>query len=127
MCKITHLFRRIIKNNSEINLQIIFNSSNDELDMTSIPVKHFLAIAAKNDTDLIKNVLDDWYLAEDKNYDFLSKKYPVFSDFVDEIVKINEMKRWCDNVNIHYTPTIFIDGYQLPKGYQIKDINYFLS
>ena len=127
-CAKSHIYlEEIIKNNSEINLQIIFNSSNDELDMTSIPVKHFLAIAAKNDTDLIKNVLDDWYLAEDKNYDFLSKKYPVFSDFVDEIVKINEMKRWCDNVNIHYTPTIFIDGYQLPKGYQIKDINYFLS
>ena len=127
-CAKSHIYlEEIIKNNSEINLQIIFNSSNDELDMTSIPVKHFLAIAAKNDKDLIKNVLDDWYLAEDKNYDFLSKKYPVFSDFVDEIVKINEMKRWCDNVNIHYTPTIFIDGYQLPKGYQIKDINYFLS
>jgi hypothetical protein len=41
--------------------------------------------------------------------------------------KINQMKDWCEKVKIEYTPTIFIDGWELPKGYQIKDINYFLS
>ncbi len=127
-CAKSHIsLEELIKNNNKINLQIIFNSSNDELDKTSIPVKHFLAIAAKSDEYLIENALDDWYLSEDKNYDYFAKKYPLFCDFVDESIKIDEMKKWCENVNIHYTPTIFIDGYKLPKYYHVKDLNYFLT
>jgi protein-disulfide isomerase len=40
--------------------------------------------------------------------------------------KIEKMSDWCNKVGIQYTPTIFVDGYELPKNYHLKDINYFL-
>ncbi len=71
--------------------------------------------------------LDDWYLAKEKNYDVFASKYPMNGEIDKQTDKIYQMKDWCAKVKIQFTPTIFIDGYQLPKGYQIKDINYFLS
>jgi len=32
------------------------------------------------------------------------------------------MKNWCDKEGITHTPTIFINGRQLPKEYSIADI-----
>jgi len=37
------------------------------------------------------------------------------------------MYAWCTDMNIRFTPTYFIDGYQMPEAYSIQDINYFLS
>lgn len=118
---------RIIESNPEVKAQIIFTATNHENDRGAKPVKHLLAVSEKGDENLTKTALDDWYLAKEKNYDVFANKYPMNGELDKQTDKINQMKAWCEKVKIEYTPTIFIDGYQLPKGYQIKDINYFLS
>jgi len=32
------------------------------------------------------------------------------------------MKAWCEKEGITHTPTIFINGYKLPKEYRIEDL-----
>ncbi len=118
---------KIIKENPSIKAQIIFTTSNNEKDRGSKPVKHLLAIASKGDEILTEHALNDWYLAKEKNYDQFAIKYPMNGELQKQTEKIDLMKAWCDMVKIQYTPTIFIDGYELPKNYQLKDINYFLS
>lgn len=118
---------KIIKENPSIKAQIIFTTSNNEKDRGLKPVRHLLAIAAKGDVLLTEQALDDWYLAKEKNYDQFAIKYPLNGELQKQVEKIDLMKNWCDEVKIQYTPTIFIDGYRLPKNYQIKDVNYFLS
>jgi len=120
-------FEKIVKENPTIKAQIIFTTTNDEKDFGSKPVKHLLAIAEKGNEILTENALDDWYLAKEKNYDQFANKYPMNGELQKQAEKIDLMKSWCDKVNILYTPTIFIDGYELPKNYRIGDINYFLK
>ena len=118
---------KIIEHNSDVKARIIFTATNQENDRGTKPVKHLLAISEKGDENLTKTALDDWYLAKEKNYDVFANKYPMNGELDKQTDKINRMKDWCEKVKIEYTPTIFIDGFLLPKGYQIKDINYFLS
>jgi len=118
---------KIIKDNPSIKAQIIFTTTNNEKDRGLKPVKHLLAIAAKGDDLLIEHALDDWYLAKEKNYDKFAIKYPINGELQIQAENIDLMKTWCDKVKIEYTPTIFIDGYKLPRNYQLKDVNYFLS
>ena len=40
--------------------------------------------------------------------------------------KIENMDKWCKATGISFTPTIFINGYQLPDAYSIEDLQYFL-
>jgi protein-disulfide isomerase len=40
--------------------------------------------------------------------------------------KIEAMKTWCNTMGITATPTILINGYQLPNAYSIEDLQYFL-
>ncbi|MEI6263804.1 MAG: vitamin K epoxide reductase family protein [Sphingobacteriia bacterium] len=118
---------KIVKENPSIKAQIIFTTTNNENDRGSKPVKHLLAIAAKGDEILMENALDDWYLAKEKDYEQFANKYPLNGELQKQTKKIDLMKSWCDKVKIQYTPTIFIDGYELPKNYQLKDVNYFFS
>lgn len=118
---------KIIEQNPDVKAQIIFNVSDDERDFRAKPVRHFLAIAEKGDEHITHKALDDWYLAEQKNYEAFAIKYPMNGELKKQTEKLGKMKQWCDDVKIQYTPTIFINGYELPKTYQIKDVNYFLT
>lgn len=118
---------KIIEQNPEVKAQIIFTATNHENDRGAKPVKHLLAIAEKGDELITHKALDDWYLAKQKDYETFAAKYPMNGELKEQADKINKMKDWCDLAQIQYTPTIFINGYQLPKSYQIKDVHYFLS
>ncbi len=41
--------------------------------------------------------------------------------------KQDNMKHWCDEVDIQFIPTIFFNGFQLPGAYSIGDLKYFLT
>ncbi|MGS2737720.1 hypothetical protein [Sinomicrobium sp. M5D2P17] len=41
-------------------------------------------------------------------------------------IKITAMRQWCDIENITQTPTIFINGYELPKEYLVEDLKEVL-
>ena len=68
---------KLLKQNSDLKVRIIFTATNDEKDMKALPVKHLLAIASRNDEALTKKALDDWYLSNKKDYDAFAAKYPM--------------------------------------------------
>ena len=85
---------------------------------------------------MIKQALDDWYLAENKNYEAFAAKYPMNGELKRQEAKIETMKNWCDKTEIAFTPTFFVsvpndDGstryYQLPEIYTVADLKYFFS
>lgn len=128
---------KLLEENNNLKVQIIFTATNDEHDIRALPAKHLLAVAEGNNETAIKHALDHWYLAEKKDYDVFAAKYPMpaqqnnGSGGNDELQmqdnKIEKMKGWCDKVEISFTPTIFFNGYQLPDAYSISDLKYFLA
>lgn len=128
-CAKTHVvIDELLENNiNEIQLREIYLSSNDENDKSSSPVKHLLAIADKGDEEQTRCALDDWYFTEQKNYESFAAKYPINGELKLQDEKIDKMRDWCIKMNVYSTPTFFINGYKLPKLYNINDLKYFLT
>jgi len=117
----------LLANNPDLQLQIIFTASNTPDDVRAHPVRHLLAINDKSDEKLMHQALGDWYLAEKKEYQVFSEKYPMNGELVKQGDKIDAMRKWCDKTEIQFTPTFFVNGYQLPSNYSVSDLKYFLS
>jgi uncharacterized membrane protein len=126
----------LLASNPNVQIQILFTASNNEGDIKTPPVKHLLAIAEKNSETVIKTALDDWYLAESKNYESFAAKYPMNGELQRQESKIVEMKNWCDSAVISFTPMFFVSSrdqnddltyHQLPEIYTVSDLKYFFS
>lgn len=118
---------RLLENNEELQVRVIFTASNKEGDFKAPPVKHLLAIAETKDSGTVAQAMDDWYLPAKKDYDAFAAKYPINGELKRQYEKVEAMRDWCDKVNIAFTPTFFVNGYQLPDLYSVADLKYFLS
>ena len=117
----------LLEQNSNVKVKIIFTTPNKEGHPAVKPVRHLLAVAEKTNNETItKKALDDWYLTEKKDYDLFATKYPLNGELLKQDNKIEAMDKWCKGMDISFTPTIFINGYQLPDAYSIEDLQYFL-
>lgn len=117
----------LLEQNNNVKVKIIFTTPNDENLPAIKPTRHLLAITEKNnDETIIKQSLDDWYLADIKNYELFAAKYPMNGELLKQGEKIEAMARWCESMGISFTPTIFVNEYQLPDAYSIEDLQYFL-
>ncbi len=118
---------RLLESIPNLNAQIIFTAPNDSNHVAFKPVNHLMAIAAERDEHKTMEALDQWYAAKDKNYDNFKSKYPMNGELTKQGSKIEQMEKWCDKMHIEFTPTIFINGFQLPNAYSIEDLQYFLA
>ena len=117
----------LLEHNDNVKIKIIFTTPNNETHQAIKPTRHLMAIATKgNSAEMLKQSLDDWYLPETKNYDLFAEKYPMNGELLQQGNKIEAMNKWCDEIKVSSTPTIFINGYQLPDAYSIEDLQYFL-
>lgn len=109
-----------------LNAKIIFRTPNEEESPSIKLTRHLLAIAENVDEFKTKKALDDWYNAEKKDYADFAAKYPMNGELQQQNGRIEEMYDWCNKMKIQFTPSIFVNGYQLPDTYSIKDLKYFL-
>lgn len=110
-----------------LKVKIIFTAPNDPTHKLFKPVSHFLTLATENKgAKHIKQGLDDWYLAEKKDYKYFALNHPVTEELARQGPAIEAMFKWCTEMNIQYTPTFFINGFELPRAYSIEDLQYFL-
>jgi protein-disulfide isomerase len=118
----------ILHNNPNVKVQVLFTATTDDNDKRNKPVKHVLALQQLKGQTIATKAMDDWYGATTKDYEIFASKYPVDSDiFEQQKEKVTAMKNWCDEIDIQFTPTFFINGYQLPEIYSIEDVKYLLS
>lgn len=110
-----------------LKVQIIFTATNQKGDRKTNPVKHLLAIDSLSNKANTHKALDDWYLAKNKSYETFAEKYHLNGELENQVNKIELMDKWCNEVNITFTPTIFFNGYQLPEAYSIEDLQYFIE
>lgn len=126
-CAAAHApIKELLSSNNDLEVQIIFSPPNNLNDERAYPVRHLMAINEK-DHSSIENAIDDWYNAKDKNYRNFAIKYPMDDELKEQDSKLAAMQNWCQKTEIHFTPTFFINGFQLPSNYSVNDIKYFLS
>lgn len=121
------LLEQMLESNSEISLQVIFTATNSNSDHKRPPALHLLAIDAMKDRHLTRRAFSSWYNSPEKNYRNFASLYPIEGDMEAYSESISAMEKWCELANITYTPTIFVNGYQLPEIYSLKDLNSILK
>ncbi|TXE06433.1 vitamin K epoxide reductase family protein [Algoriphagus aquimarinus] len=119
--KLESLFDR-----GNIDLQIIFTSGNGD-EQKEKTIRHLLAIESKGNSNFTRHALDDWYGAEKQEYERFAANYPMNGELKLQDKKVKLMEDWCNNEQISYTPTLFINGYELPKEYSVEDLKYLLD
>ncbi|MFD2553548.1 vitamin K epoxide reductase family protein [Sphingobacterium tabacisoli] len=115
----------IVNSNNDVKVRIIFTASGEEDDIKTPPVAHLLAIQQKLGAETVHTALDDWYMAPNKDYEAFAKKYPMNGELKQQTEKIQAMRDWCNNMKIRATPTIYINGRELPDSYSIKELKNF--
>ncbi len=124
-CAIMHsTLDEIIDNNKNVKLKIIFTSTDDDVNIKTKTVKHLMAVAATSNVGLIKTLLDTWYLNQD--YQSLVNNFPIQKTPENLDEKVREMRDWCKSAGITHTPTIYVNGWQLPEVYDVIQLKYML-
>lgn len=116
----------IISNNKDFRVRIIFTASGEKDDQKNMPVLHFLTIQEKFGSDITQKALHNWYGSEQKNYEAFASKFPVEGNIFENIDKVKAMKEWCSLMKIRATPTFYINGSELPSGYNGRDLKKLL-
>ena len=117
----------LLEHNDNVKMKLIFTTPDKETHPSIKPTRHLMAIAEDtHDQQKLKQSLDDWYLPDKKDYDLFAAKYPMNGELLQQGNKIEAMEKWCNEIKVAFTPTIFINGYQLPDAYDIEDLQYFL-
>jgi uncharacterized membrane protein len=111
-----------LRTRSDLQLRIIFTNSgkNNEIN------RHLIALTKKQDGNLIKTALNDWFKQNTKNYKSWSKKYPLEFDAEQCESELEQQINWCKSVNVRFTPLVIINGHELPENYQIEDLKYLI-
>lgn len=117
----------ILEHNPGVKLRIIFTASGEDHDLANHPVAHFLAIQSKFGNKMVQEALNDWYSSPTKDYDAFAEKYPMRDELKQQHDHIIAMAEWCRNMKIMVTPTLFINGSELPDDYVIADLKKLLQ
>lgn len=123
-CARTHNeLERLIEQNHNLNASIIFVCDGTNGAATQVAV-HMMSLVEQGRKLL---ALKEWYEQAEKNFDTWAQKYPIDSRRKDWVSITNEHNDWCLLANIEVTPTLFIDGYHLPKQYQLEDLRWLIN
>lgn len=120
------VLEELIHHNDNYKVQIIFTTKPSTTDEGKNPTSHLMAINAEGNSPNTQQAVDDWYLAPKKNYEAFAKKYPMNGELKQQFETLEKMSEWCDKAEIHFTPTIFINGKQLPSNYSIEELKHIL-
>lgn len=103
--------------------ELIFFVSTDEGDVAYLVAAHFLALAQLEEKWAVHRAIKNWY--EKKDYGSFSKAYPVSDAAIaGQRESILAMNKWCLSENIPFTPCSYVNGFRLPKQYNLTDLAY---
>lgn len=125
-CARTHPILEQLYEAGKIDLQIVFvPGGGDEVRLKTI--RHLLGIASKGNLEQTRLALHEWYSQEKKDYEAFAADYPLNGELASQESNIKSMLDWAEKEQITHTPTIFINGYELPSTYAVEDLKYVLN
>jgi len=125
-CARTHPLLEQLFDTGKIDLQIIFVAGGDD-EVKINTIRHLMGIASISNLEQTRLALDYWYLQDKKDYNAFSGKYQLNGELANQQPKVKAMQDWAEKEQITHTPTIFINGYELPSAYIIEDLKYILQ
>lgn len=108
----------------KICIQYIFSSFNEELGKSN---KQLIAVYLNHTMEEVNVIFHDWFTGGKYKKDDFYQCYP--QNLEDENVneEFERHNKWKEETGITVTPTIWVNGYMLPRNYRIEDIVYFVD
>ena len=114
----------LLQQTNAIKVNVIFSAC-PTVDPRGIEfVKHILALQhAGKEVDEAINL---WFNQTEKSYEKWAEQFSIV-DLEICSDQINAHCKWCEEANIQYTPTIFVNGYSYPRHYEIEEIGHLID
>jgi hypothetical protein len=111
--------------NKDVQIQIVFYPDINDQNGKYLVAKHLMGLYLQHESN-IRKAIADWYRL--MNYRSWKKLYPLEGQDNDPAVDsiLSEQNKWCQQSNILFTPTVLINGFQLPEPYNLNSIKYLL-
>ena len=119
--RIDDLLRKV---NNNISVKYILSSFEEKLNLTN---KYLIAACLKKNDDSVMQIFDDWFEngKELRNEYFNSLTLNMENPEIE--VEFEKHDAWKNKNQLRGTPTVLINGYQLPESYKIEDLRYFID
>ncbi len=119
-CAKTHKDLHELIEKNDMGLTVRFSVKADKKgDGKTEIVEYLLQLLIDKSVAYKKQVLSDWYIT--MNMEKFKQQY-LLDDKRDMIVLLRQQEQWTEKAKITATPTIFINGYELPKQYRAADL-----
>ena len=120
------ILQNMIEFNKDIKLQIIFISDPDQEYYTHTPVDYFLTLYY--DGANMEDVFSKWYKNKIQDLSILRKIYGIHDQYSSQNYNnAKQMAYFCEHYRIMATPTLFVNGFELPTIYDIEDLRYLIT
>lgn len=113
----------LITQNDHVKATIIFACDGEGGHSTQVAMQAM----ALSKQDNVAQALTDWYKQPEKDFTAWAAQYPIVLGLTDWIAIAAWQREWCLMANITTTPTLFVDGYQLPQQYQLSELRWLIN
>ncbi|PZR27149.1 MAG: hypothetical protein DI535_12105 [Citrobacter freundii] len=114
---------RIIER-TDIGLTIRFSTRpDDDGDPKTIAAEYILGLMEGCTTIEKRHIIKDWY--EVMNIDQFKRHYPSAKQ-TDAKAVLWDWVNWVAESGVEFTPTIYVNGYQLPRQYRVEDLEHLV-
>ena len=117
--RINDLLQRV---NNNISVQYILSSFEEKLNSTN---KYLIAACLDKNTDSITQLFNDWFENGKTLHDDYFSSLSLNMENPEIEVEFEKHEAWKNKNQLRGTPTVLINGYQLPESYKIEDLQYF--
>ena len=108
----------------DICVQYIFSSFNEQLEDSS---RYLIYCYDINDIQASRKAFTKWFKGEKANHEDITRKYSVqiHNEKVEE--ELTKHKEWRQRTKLMATPTILVNGFELPAEYEIEDLTMIVN
>jgi protein-disulfide isomerase/uncharacterized membrane protein len=108
---------KVLAENTQVKAQIVFAVCHDSDGRKTKVAKHMMALGSTYEKP--EDGIAAWYDQTKKEYDTWAKSYPADTGNIPENV-IAAHCEWTQKAEIQATPTFYVNGYEVPKVFGLK-------
>lgn len=122
------MHKRVIKlmekNRDQISIQYVFSAFDESLLQSN---KFLIASYLYNKPEDAEKIYSEWFGNSNKDVDDYLKRTQIDLDDANILKEMINHDKWKRESKLMATPTILVNGYELPGNYQIEDLLYFTT
>ena len=119
------ILEEIVAENPDVNMRIMFANPGNKKDKKQKVAKHFVNLYHTKGQTAAQEAMHYWYTGNNKDVDTLISLYPT-DEFLESDDILLAMDNWQTEAEITRTPTIFVNGYVLPRDYTTENLKEIL-